>query len=121
MSDVIWTAKMIRAVEKAGIGEALCIKKIRAAALLYLDERDQILCEMNADEEWPIGSGIKKKRNKRMKMLYRMMIESASEYFNQDSTDSLVSEILHQTCEKLKYTAVVWNIEPLETLKQNGI
>ena len=92
-----------------GEAERFSLERIEAAALLYLNERDCVLCEMSAnDGEWPDGSGIKKKRRKRMKMLYDIMANEADGCVSAMEETDLIWGVLHRICVQYEFDATPW-------------
>jgi len=104
-----WSNQQIDALRAKGGAEALILERLEAAALLYLDVRDSALCMMSAnDGEWPTGSGISNKQNRRLKMLYALMLENARGCVAEENIYDLIWGVLDSTCQKHDYKAVVW-------------
>lgn len=104
-----WSPEQIEAFRSQGEGEAYSLERIEAAAVLYLHERDCVLCEMSAnDGGWPDGTGIIKKRRKRMKVLYGIMKDEADGCVSELEELDLIWGVLHLACDRLDYTACVW-------------
>lgn len=110
VSSNYWSPGRIEEFRAKREAERLYLERIEAAALLYLYERDCMLCEMSAMEgEWPEGTGILKKRRKRMKMLYGIMKEQADGCVSEIEELDLIWGVLHRLCDRLDYTACVWS------------
>ncbi len=104
-----WSPERIEEFRSKGAPEAYSLERIEAAALLYLYERDCVLCEMSAnDGEWPDGTGILKKRRKRMKVCYSIMKEEADGCVSKLEELDLIWGVLHRICDRLEYDAVPW-------------
>ena len=104
-----WSPARIEEFRAQGEAERYSLERIEAAALLYLNERDCVLCEMSAnDGEWPEGTGILKKRRKRMKVLYSIMKDEADGCVPELEELDLIWGVLHSMCDRLDYTACVW-------------
>ncbi len=107
-----WTPAQIEELRSSGKGERYALERLEAAALLFLNERDALLCSMSAmDGEWPEDAGIDKKRVRRLRVLMGIINEEADGTVSEQDEYDLVSGILDLICETHRYDAVVWDLK----------
>ena len=103
-----WSPDQIETLRGSGPAENRWLEILEAAALLYLDERDRILCTLSRnDGEWTEGN-ITKSNRKRLKVLYSLMDDAADGLVDDQQTLNLIWGVLDRICTTNGYTPTVW-------------
>ncbi len=107
-----WTVDQMEALRSKGLCESRYLQRIEAAALLFLNERDDLLCEMSRnDGEWPNRTGIARKRVKRMKVLRGILEDQADGLVAYEDTTELIWGVLDRICEEYGFDPTVWGLK----------
>jgi hypothetical protein len=109
LNSNVWSAAQIEALRNPDLHG---LERLEAACLLYLEERDNLLCEMSAhDGEWPANSGFKRERRKKMKWLMRIVKNEADGLAAAEDQYWLICGVLEAIAKKHGYAPVVWQVE----------